>query len=43
MDAAAMLAVGGVTVWCLQRRLFSQPLIPVSDPKLSDAIGFTNP
>jgi hypothetical protein len=42
MDAAAMLAVGGVAVWYLQRRLFSQPLITVSDPKLSDAIKFTN-
>jgi hypothetical protein len=42
MDAAAMLLVGGVSFWYLWRRLAAQPLLPLSDPKLSESIRFSN-
>jgi hypothetical protein len=43
IDPAAMLAVGGLFFWWFWKRLTAQPLVAVSDPKLSESMRFINP
>lgn len=38
IDLVAMAGVGGVFVWMFWRRLVSQPLIPVGDPRLEGSV-----
>ncbi len=42
VDLAAMAGVGGFSLWFFWRRLSSQPLVPVGDPRLEASIHFAN-
>ena len=37
-DLGAMLAIGGLFLWFLRRRLSAGPLVPINDPRLEDSI-----
>ncbi|MBC8042799.1 MAG: hypothetical protein IAF08_05065 [Rhizobacter sp.] len=42
IDAAAMLAVGGVFFWFFWQRFTANAIVPVSDPRLEVSIRYTN-
>ncbi len=42
MDLTTMLGVGGVYVWVFWRKVISQPLLPVNDPRLRNSMNFVN-
>lgn len=42
INFVTMAGIGGVFVWIFQRKLHSQPLIPVNDPRLEQSINFVN-
>lgn len=42
LDISAMLGVGGIFMWLFWRRFFSNPLVPVNDPRLESSIKFIN-
>ncbi|HBZ01436.1 MAG TPA: hypothetical protein DEO84_08980 [candidate division Zixibacteria bacterium] len=39
IDLATMVGIGGLFLWYFWRRLSSEPLIPVTDPRLKASIG----
>lgn len=41
-DLAPLIGIGGLFIFCFQRRQASSPLIPKGDPKLKDSIEFLN-
>lgn len=42
MDITTMVGIGGVVIWYFWRRLTSQPLLPINDPKLDASKRFVN-
>lgn len=42
MDITTCLAIGGIFIWLLWRKMKSQPLLPVNDPRLGKSIDFIN-
>ncbi len=42
MDLTTMAGIGGIFLWALRKKLASQALIPVNDPRLEKSIQFVN-
>jgi len=42
VELAPMLGIGGIFVWLVWKRLVSNPLIPLNDPRIEDSINFVN-
>jgi hypothetical protein len=42
IDVATMLAISGLCVWFIWRRLSANAIVPVSDPRLAESMEFTN-